>query len=782
MRIPSKLRFNILRYALAPLTLRETKVGAKALKGAQGIRGLRFRNQMKFNSFFFLKFQNHNTFKEPRMSKANATRDQNGQHLLALLILILVPSIGVLVAMGETRREYLHTFLFVANRGAFFTTLVTILGYIALFSLLLKKKAGLITSDLKDAFASFKEAEKIKISKPLLLAPQLALFGCLSLCYLVSLLLGKTAWQWLDATRDASLSDLRLALDALTWVAPFPLIAAVVTIFLNRTGLSKLWRKRLLEGEERDAKKAGLLPPPPPPSQRAAPTFLLGARESKASKKFEPDARVPSWVEYGSPEIFGGMCVFGMKGSGKTQLILRLIEQSLAHKADDPSRKMSLCVIDVKGDLTEFIKRKAKALGRENDVVHLGVETTSHWNPIGHLSTRSRFSECRQVGYFLRSAMSVGGGQGGDNNKYWEDNADNLCARSLHLLALAGHDVNFSNVYSYVTQASSSDKHSIDYRQRIYELAKNNSANDPVLSEELKETREYFEEEFVKLDSKVRTIVVNVASNFLQKFISTEYKISFGRKTTEPHHFSGFRELIANGGVFVLDIRSNEHGTIANAIATLVKLNYMAAVKTRDHYKQDKGLRKTVLVCDEYQSYVTPSSSQAEGDDKYLETSRSFGAIDIFSTQQLSSIVAVCGEGMTSRIMGNFNTVVVFKHNDPRLTKYLSELAGTEEVTSESISIQEGSSTAKRHPLTDDEHSESDHSVSRSVSLSKREKNLIDPNLFKSLTQFEAVGMIDGFGERRLIRFYTKPIFCELRTPHKEVMRIIEEANSNEAA
>lgn len=709
------------------------------------------------------------------MSKPKSPNAYRDEQFLALGILIVVPLVAGLLLLGEARRNYISTFLFELNRGAFLTTALSLASFLLIAVAMAQKKAKVITEDLKDSFASFQKAREVSLPKPLLFLPHAVLFGTGFIIHLVNSIIGATRWRWVDITKNPEFAELRGALDAFNLFAP-PLAMLFLTIvLLNGSGLSKRWRKRLLEKRERELENFQELPEPPKRSNKSGPSFVLGARESRDSFKFEPTAKIPSWVEYRAPETYGGMCIFGMKGSGKSQLILRLIDQFIEFKADDLDRKLSLCVIDVKGDLTEFIKKKAAACGRERDVVHLGIETLAHWNPIGHLNSSSRFTECRQIGYFLRSAMSTGGSQGGDNNKYWEDNADNLCARTLHILALAGQDVNFANVYSYIAHLSSSDDHSVEYRHKFYEDAQLNVNTDRVLSDELKETKEYFEEEFIKLDSRVRTIVINVASNFLQKFLTTEYKVSFGRKPSDPNHFIGFKELIARGSILVLDIRSNEHGTIANALATLCKLSYMAAVKTRDRYANDKNLRKTALVLDEYQGYVTPSSSQTEGDDKYFETSRSFGAIDIVASQLRASLVAVCGEHMASRILNNFNTVITFKHNDPTLTDYMSKLAGTEEVYTDSISIQEGSQSTKLLPINDESHSESDHSVSRSVSFSKKEKQLIDANLFRSLTQFEAVGMFDGFGARRFIRFYVKPVFCPLKTPHHIVMKQISE-------
>lgn len=708
------------------------------------------------------------------MTRKHAKMDQGGEPLIALFVAMAAILGGFLLINGKEAMSIFTPEFLNTNRIAITFHFVTVCLLALILAMVFRPRANLLSKDLRNAFQEFQNARQLKVPLRQILLPQIVLVGVTLVVLEILFRLHVTTLLWPELKPGSAFISIQRVVDVFTRYGTPTVYSVFLVLFFHRSGFARRWYKRILSIADYSLSSNGTLPLPPDLKNGNTPRFILGARESISSRRFEPSALVPSWVSYAAPEIYGGMAIFGMKGSGKTQMILRLIDQALAYKASNADQKMALCVIDLKGDMTSFIHERARRYGRTADVVHLGVDTVAHWNPIGHLCTDARFHDCRQAGYFVRAAMSIGGQQAG-NDKYWEDNADNLCARTLHLLALSGKDVNFAAVYKFVTSLSNKDETGAQYRDELYQVAKRNVATSAAQSEELQESIEYFENEFVHLDNRVRTIVINVASNFLQKFMTVEYKRAFGGNTSNSHHFAGFREHIANGGIFVLDIRTNEHGTIANPIASLCKLFYMAAVKTRDRYANDSGLRKTMFIADEYQGYVTPSSSQTEGDDRYFETSRSFGAIDVVASQQFSSIVAATGEAMAQRILGNFNTIITYKHNDPRLTKYLSELVGTEEVTSESLSIQEGSNSAKPVMFRENEHAESDHSVSRSVTFSKRDKPLIDANVFKELSQFEAIGVIDGFGPRRITRFYTKPSFVDLQTLHRDVMKIISE-------
>ena len=459
------------------------------------------------------------------------------------------------------------------------------------------------------------------------------------------------------------------------------------------------------------------------------------------------------------------------------EAIRRIIEDSIKYKSQDNTYKMSMCVIDIKGDLAEFIEKKAKENSRSDDVIRLGVSTIAKWNPMGCLNMNSRAHDCRQAGFFLRCAMTSGKTSTGGSDSYWHDNADNLLFRSMHLLALSEKNVCFKEINKLIV--SLNDQKSI-YRAELYSLVElrfdeEGLSEDTPLVSEYRDTKAYFEDEFVLLDTKIRTTIVNVATIFLQKFLTREYEQSFGCFREEMGHFNGFRDLIAEGKIFVLDIRSNEHGTIAGPLGMLVKLFYQAAVKTRDRYKKDEFKRATLLVADEYQSFVTASNSDTEGDDKYLEMSRSFLAIDIFATQQYSSITSTVGKDMGQRIIGSFNNIISYKHNDEAITSYLDKLVGGEDKTEKSMNISESSSSADINYFSHEGNTELDHQVSKSVSLSKKKKQKITAELFASLTNFEAIGIFDTPRGLQVTRFCTKPDFCEPNDSHEVVLSSLED-------
>jgi hypothetical protein len=695
--------------------------------------------------------------------------------LMAIVVLALAAGAVLWFVLSRTQRAELAFVLLRANRGPLIASLVALVGAGIVVALVGRRRSRFLTSAVEAAHTEYARAltarERAAVALP---AVVLSVVGLAVYGYLYAS--GVTRWFFLGMLAGPQLAALRGGLVLLTTVAPALLIPTYAVVLLNAAGVTRRLRARLQE-EERGLVSDRRLPDPGDyQAESAKPVFLLGAREKRESRRFEPGVAIPSWVTFAAPSIFGGLVIFGRKGSGKTSLLLRMIEDAIRFRADDPEQKPALCVLDQKGDIADFIQAKAEQYGRGADLTRLGVGTEAKWNPFGGLGPASTALECRQVGFYMRCAMTAGT-QASMEAAFWQDNADNLIFRSVHLLALAGESIGFGSVYQLITSANAGEgwRHELLTRaEYVLNLRETQGADVADQRQELRDTDRYFEEDFGKLDPKIRTTIISVVGNFHQKFMTAQYARSFGCPAGTPGHFEGFRDLIAKGKIFVLDVRTNEHGTIANALGVLVKLYYQAAVKTRDRYPGDRFQRTTMFVMDEAQACITPSSANTEGDDKYLEMSRSFKAIDVYATQQYASFTAAVGRDMAQRIIGSFNNMVVYRHNDPSLTEYLQKLVGQDDREERSVSVSESSSAAERNVLAAEGETARDRQVSRSVSVQKRERQVVENALFKTMSTFEALGLFDSPRGLCITHFFTKPHFVEPRTPHAEVLRRIE--------
>ena len=105
----------------------------------------------------------------------------------------------------------------------------------------------------------------------------------------------------------------------------------------------------------------GALPPYPDPRSRKDLSLVLGEVHNRL---FPKASAFPSWLSIPERGLYTGIASFGSIGSGKTYgLVLPAMRQLFAYKANDPARKLSGIVLEVKGDLCRQLQRILKWCG-----------------------------------------------------------------------------------------------------------------------------------------------------------------------------------------------------------------------------------------------------------------------------------------------------------------------------------------------------------------------------------------------------------------------------------
>ena len=127
---------------------------------------------------------------------------------------------------------------------------------------------------------------------------------------------------------------------------------------------------------------AGSLPPYPNPRTRSDLSLVLGEVHRQLIPAPSP---APQWLSIPERGLYTGIASFGSIGSGKTYgLILPAMRQLFAYKADDPARKLSGIVLEVKGDLCRQLQRILKWCGREQDYVEVSLDGDIRYNPLNN--------------------------------------------------------------------------------------------------------------------------------------------------------------------------------------------------------------------------------------------------------------------------------------------------------------------------------------------------------------------------------------------------------------
>jgi hypothetical protein len=126
----------------------------------------------------------------------------------------------------------------------------------------------------------------------------------------------------------------------------------------------------------------GALPSYPDPRKRRELSLIVGEVHSRLTPRA---AALPSWLSIPERGLYTGIASFGSIGSGKTYgLILPAMRQLFAYKADDPERKLSGIVLEVKGDLCRQLQRILKWCRREEDYIEISLNGNIRYNPLNN--------------------------------------------------------------------------------------------------------------------------------------------------------------------------------------------------------------------------------------------------------------------------------------------------------------------------------------------------------------------------------------------------------------
>ena len=113
-------------------------------------------------------------------------------------------------------------------------------------------------------------------------------------------------------------------------------------------------------------------------------SFLWSSGRSIVSS-FRSPARLRSGSPFRNVVSTPALPSFGSIGIGKTYgLILPAMRQLFAYRANDPERKLSGIVLEVKGDLCRQLQRILKWCGREQDYVEVSLDGDIRYNPLNN--------------------------------------------------------------------------------------------------------------------------------------------------------------------------------------------------------------------------------------------------------------------------------------------------------------------------------------------------------------------------------------------------------------
>ena len=561
----------------------------------------------------------------------------------------------------------------------------------------------------------------------------------------------------------------------------------------------------------------------------------------------------PEWLTIPERGLYTGIAIFGAVGSGKTSACMHpFAKQLLGWQADNPEKRPAALMLEVKGDFCHDVRSILDDAGRGDDYLELGMGGIWKWNPLS-----AWWLDSYSLAYTVASLLNQLFGKG--KEPFWQQAYTNLVRWIIELhRVLPEQWVTLQQVYqcaidpdlfaAKIKQAEawsgelntgqvfvktkiwrpklvdlgewtwtpipeteeSRAEWSLKLEQKLKKLEiQPRIVWEPGAGDDVRErvaaVKRWFENDWQKLDNKIKSSIVEGVSVFLSMFdmpdvaavfcppppevsddprrigpkartkaqgedgaIRAEGKPQESRQWPadtipgRPLHLPPLYELIEDGKVLALNMPAGSNPALARAIGVMLKNAWLQALLMRPaQMKEDPTayFRPAVFICDEYQSFASVGEDDPTGDEKSFALTRQCRCIPIVATQSISSLRAVLGSSEAWRaLLQTLRTRIFLSLSDDASARIASELCGQVAKIKGSYTISETSKRAGVSPLSGRAGGSGGGSIGATKSFRELREAIFHPRNFALLGNCQAICLpYDGAQSLEPRRVYLKP-------------------------
>ena len=566
------------------------------------------------------------------------------------------------------------------------------------------------------------------------------------------------------------------------------------------------------------------LPPYPPPEERTDLFLVVGERHHRTAAT---RAQRPEWLVIPERGLYTGLAIVGAIGTGKTSAcIYPAVEQLLAYRADDPTRRLGALVLEVKGDFCRHVRAILERHGRGEDYIEVSLTSPYRYNPLHN------DLDAYALAFGIATLMTNLFGRG--KEPFWQQASTNLVKFVIllhqtldgyvtlfqvyeHVInpdklrtKIADGDVRFAAEHrrvvveklTYLAQPSltawtwhtsrsghemwahwSADLHAIVTAQHIPHTVEETAASpdEADLAARFAAVKRWFEDDWMRIEPKLRTSIVEGISVFLSLFDDNpKVKHTFcpPQETYDPDQNPDGRhgtplpplaELIDRGKVIALNFPIAMNPGLARAIGTMLKQDFQRAVLNRIPTMGDEAVgssRPVVFLCDEYQAFATTGEHEPSGDEKFFSLARQARCIPIVATQSISSLRStLSGESWRTLLQG-LRTKIFLALSDDFSAQMAADLCGKAERLTSGYTVTESGQDARVSMLTGRPGAHTT-TVSAAKTYSLVVDYVFQPKVFAELKNAQSIVLAyDGLNPQPPTYCYLKPYYLDVETSY----------------
>ncbi|HTS10936.1 MAG TPA: type IV secretion system DNA-binding domain-containing protein [Candidatus Limnocylindrales bacterium] len=538
----------------------------------------------------------------------------------------------------------------------------------------------------------------------------------------------------------------------------------------------------------------------------------------------------PRWLSIPERGLFTGIAIFGAVGTGKTSCCMYpFAEQVLAYKAGEDANRIGGLILEVKGDFCRKVKGILDKHGRGEDYIEISLDSEYRYNPLHN------DLDAYALAFSIASLLNNLFGKG--KEPFWQQAYTNLVKFIILLHKVAYDYVTLFDVYQCAISPSLLEeriheaedivmgRHSVAikpdiYGQRAAHLAglgfihdakedrylapatpelrqtlqnkgigfESRSVLDPSQADpeklaQLEAVKRWFEDDWRRIEPKLRTSIVEGISVFLSLFDDNPKvkRVFCPKKDCYDPTKNGdqrlgkplpsFAWLIENGKVCALNFPVGMNPGLAKALGVMMKLDFERATLNRIpaiEAHPERHIRQVLFLCDEYQHFATVGENDPTGDEKFFSLARQPRCISIIATQSISSLKSALPGDSWRTLLQTFRTKIFLALSDDFSAKTASELCGREDQLKVSYNLSESGHDARVSFLTGKAVSHKAN-ITASKSYNTQSDYRFDVKTFTELRNAQSVTVAyDGFNPMPPMFCYLKPYYND---PNKSYFR-----------
>ena len=385
--------------------------------------------------------------------------------------------------------------------------------------------------------------------------------------------------------------------------------------------------------------------------------------------------------------------IFGEPGSGKSNLLIYLLNQIVAHRSrvdprgHDPDRQFGGIILDPQAALVDDVRRVFAAAGRDDDLVVINSRVLTRNGGINLIDCALSPRDLAKA--IVVAAQSAGAGS---SDPYWFQQMANIFGAVLTILDTLEPgrkptlDRLVETALGQVTVAGSRTEPALERLVRDAErrVGRSDDPGDKDVRTAIDGLRRH-----LAADPKNRISV----EQFTEQAFGLFRKAAYQCYSAESCGGRSPYDQIIDDGKFLLVSPGPQEIELSSTLPTLVKLLFQRTVVSRFERYRDfqltNRIRPVLFLADEYHTVATQLPGEVMGDSYYFSTARKYGGLCLVATQTVQQLQASSLGDNWRAIYGTLAAIIGMKVGDPDTIAYLQERGGKVEM----LEITQGDSS-----------------------------------------------------------------------------------------